>query len=296
MVLGFYVFHYLLPGAIGSCFCAFFLPSCHSTFFPSSLPLCPFPPSLFPSLLSVLSSSPLPSSFPLSFLSILLFPFFLPFFPPSLLPPSLSLFFLLLPFLLPSLPSSLPPFFFFFFFPPSFPPFSTLPLPSFRPSLLSSLPSFFLLSLSFLLSSLLLFLPFFVCWCFISRNVFEFFPRQFLICSLHQVVVLQLKERSLLLPLHRLSACELGFVFVEFYFTHSSSCRCQFSFYSEKLLVVLVPSLKARKKRRPSFPSYFTQNLRHLNSWKKSYKNHRFPEGSTLRRIPYLFWLPWRHF
>ena len=277
MVLGFYVFHYLLrilPSFLPFYLFPFLSPSLPLPSIPFSLPaFCPlfFPAPFF--LSSLLSFHP-----PFPLLSSLL---------PSL-PPSLSLFFLLLPFLLPSLlsssssssSSSLPPFLLFLF----------------RPSLLSYLPSFFLLSLSFLLSSLLLFLPFFVCWCFISRNVFEFFPRQFLICSLHQVVVFQLKERSLLLPLHRLSACELGFVFVEFYFTHSSSCRCQFSFYSEKLLVVLVASLKAREKSRPSFPSYFTQNLRHLNSWKKSYKNHRFPEGSTVRRIPYLFWLPWRHF
>jgi len=81
----------------------------------------------------------------------------------------------------------------------------------------------------------------------------------------YQVVVFQLIERSLLPALHRLSACELGFVFVEFYFTHSSSCRCHFFFTQKQLLVVLVPSLKAREKSRPSFPSYFTQDLRHLN-------------------------------
>lgn len=81
----------------------------------------------------------------------------------------------------------------------------------------------------------------------------------------YQVVVFQLIERSLLLALHRLSACELGFFSVELYFTHSSSCRCHFFFTQKQLLVVLVPSLKAREKSRPSFPSYFTQNLRHLN-------------------------------
>ena len=225
-------------------FCAFFLPSCHSTLSlsPSSLPLFPFPPSLLPSLLSVLSPSPIPPFFFSSFS-----PFFFPSsassssFPSSLPPsPSSSSFLLLLPslplFFPPSLPSSLPPF----------------------------LPLFYPLSPSLLPSSLPLFLPLSLCRCFITRNVFEFFPRQLFICPLYQVVVFQLIERSLLLPLHRLSACELGFFPWNFILLIRFFVSAIF-FTRKQLLVGLVPTLKAREKSRPSFPSYFTQNLRHSN-------------------------------
>ena len=126
MVLGFCVFHYLLP------ILPSFLPSCHSTF---SLPLFLFAPSLHP-------------FFPPCFLSSLVPPSLLPSLPPSLLSflPPFPLPSSLFPvsFLLPSLPSSfllpsllscccccssLPP-----FFPSSFPP-SLLPSPSLFPFL-----------------------------------------------------------------------------------------------------------------------------------------------------------------
>ena len=219
MVLGFCVFHYLLPILPSS------LPSCHSTFFPSPLPLCPLPPSFFPSLLSVLSPSALPSSLPPFFPSS----FSPSFFPSSLSPSSFPPPFLLVVVLLPSLPSSLPPFLPLFYSPP----------PLFSPSLLPS------------------FLPLFLFWCFISRKIFQFLPTQFFICPLYQVVVFQLIERSLLLAHHRLSACELGFSSVEFYFTHSSSCRCHFFFTQKQLLVVFSPILGSKRKKSPQYSVLF---------------------------------------
>ena len=80
----------------------------------------------------------------------------------------------------------------------------------------------------------------------------------------YQVVVFQLIERSLLLALHRLSACELGFFSWNFILLIRLLVSAIF-FTLKQLLVVLVPSLKAREKSHPSFPSYFTQNLRHSN-------------------------------
>ena len=73
----------------------------------------------------------------------------------------------------------------------------------------------------------------------------------------YQVVVFQLIERSLLPALHRLSACELGFVFVEFYFTHSSSCRCHFFFYSETVAGSFSPFLESQRKKSPQFSVLF---------------------------------------
>ena len=72
----------------------------------------------------------------------------------------------------------------------------------------------------------------------------------------YQVVVFQLIERSLLLALHRLSACELGFFFVELYFTHSSSCQCHF-FYSETVARSFSPFLESKRKKSPQFSVLF---------------------------------------
>ena len=232
-MLGFCVFHYLLrilPSFLPFYPFPFLSPSCPLPSIPSSLPAFrpltfPLPPFFFSSFSPFFfPSSASPSSFPSSL-------------PPC---PSSSSFLLLLPYLPlffpPSLPSSLPPF----------------------------LPLFYPLSPSLLPSSLPLFLPLSLCRCFITRNVFEFFPRQLFICPLYQVVVFQLIERSLLLPLHRLSACELGFFPWNFILLIRFFVSAIF-FTRKQLLVGLVPTLKAREKSRPSFPSYFTQNLRHSN-------------------------------
>ena len=232
-------------------FCPFFLPSCHSTLSPSSLPLFPLPPSLLPSLLSVLSPSPLPPFF---------FPSFSPFFFPSSVSPS-------------SFRSSLPPFFLFFLtslsssLPPSLLPFllsslsSTLSPPPFfpPPSLFSSLSPSADVS---------------------SPETSSNSSRDSSLCArYYQVVVFQLIERSLLLPLHRLSACELVFFFVELYFTHSSFCHCHF-FYSETVARSFSPFLESKRKKSPQFSVLFYPKFETLKLVKEK-SNHRFPEGFT---------------
>ena len=275
-----------------------FFPPCFlsslPSFFPSISPYSSLLPSLLPPSSSLRPPSLLPFLPPFFFLPSFpssLPPFFhssfspivVPFFPPSflLLPPS----FLLLPSLAPFFPSYFPP-----SFPPSLLPFLPLPSPFLLPSLLSflspssllsflphfPLPSSLLSSLSStlppspflpptLLSSLppsylTLFLPLSLCY-FIFRNVFEFFQRQFFICSLYEVVVFQLIERSLLLALNRLSACELGFSSLELYFTHSSSRWCHF-YYSGTVARSFSPFLESKRNSvfRPIFyPKFETQ-------------------------------------
>ena len=230
MVLGFCVSHYLLP------ILPSFLPSCHSTFSlplslfaPSLHPFFPlsFPPFLLPSLPPFFPSSFSPSFFPSS-LSPSSFP---PSLPPSSFPPSFLLFVVLLP----SLPSSLPPFLPLFYPPPPlFPPFllpSFLP-PSFPPSL--PLLMFYFPKRLPVLADTVLYFPALSSRSFPANRAFSF-----------------------TIAHYRLSACELGFSSVEFYFTHSSSCRCHFFFTQKQLLVVFSPFPGSKRKKSPQYSALF---------------------------------------